>query len=98
MKIIAIQGDLLISKINKIPAGAKKREGKVLVWGEATGHAHQITAGEVFDYGTRLLFTAPVNTTIIHPDHDSIPLEKGDYEIVRQRQKSRKNMTALVVD
>lgn len=35
------QGDVLLKKINKLPAGCKKLDGKVLQLGEVTGHKHQ---------------------------------------------------------
>jgi len=98
MKIEGIQGDLLIVKINGIPAGAKRRNDKVLVYGEVTGHAHRLLDGEVFDYEDRILFTVPASTTIIHEEHDPLPLKKGDYEIIRQREYNRENMTRMVVD
>ena len=96
--IIMIQGDLLITKIDKIPSGAKKRENNILVWGEATGHAHRITAGSVYDHDDRILFTVPTGATIIHEDHGETPIEEGDYGVIRQRQKTGKDMTALVID
>jgi hypothetical protein len=96
---IAIQGDLFIIKIDKIPSGAKKRDNLILVEGESTGHAHRLSEGEVYDYQDRLLFTVPANATIIHEEHRIIPLpEKGTYEIIRQRQKSKDSMTKLVID
>ena len=98
MKPITIQGDLLITKIDKIPVGAIRRNDRVLVYGEATGHKHEITDGSVFGYQDRILMTVPTGTTIIHEDHFPVPLEKGDYEIVRQRQKTGKDMTALIID
>lgn len=94
----AIQGDLRIIKISNLPKNAKKREGKVLVYGEATGHAHKLSEGEVYELNDRILFTVPTGATIIHEEHYPIPLEKGDYEIIRQREYTKDNMTSLVID
>ena len=97
-KIIAIEGDLVFYKINKIPTKAKKRNDKVLVYGESTGHSHRITNGDVYDYEDRVLFSIPSYAEIVHEEHKPIPFEKGEYEVIRQRQKTGKDMVALVVD
>ena len=96
----AIQGDLMIIKLDKgIPKTAIKRPNNVLVEGETTGHAHRLSEGEVYDHQDRIIFTAPVGANIYHEEHDiyEIP-ETGDYEIIRQRQKTSRDMTQLVVD
>lgn len=99
MKIVGIQGDLLIVKIDKLPEEAKSREGKVLVFGEATGHAHRLVEGNVYEADDRILFTVPFQTEIIHEEHHPLPIvEKGTYEIIRQKEYKNKDMTALVVD
>lgn len=96
-KILHIQGDLRFIK-SEIAKKGKKRKDTVLVYGEVTGHKHYLSNGEVYDYGERLLFSVPFNTTVIHEEHNPIPFEKGDYEVVRQREYKSKDMTALVVD
>lgn len=96
-KILAIQGDLRFIKAKESRKG-KKRKDTVLVYGESTGHKHYLNDGEVYDYGERLLFSVPANTTIVHEEHNPIPFEKGDYEVIRQREYKSSNMTALVID
>lgn len=99
MKIVGIQGDLLILKTDQPLKGLKKREGKILVYGEVTGHAHQVIDGEVYEDGDRLFLQTTVPTSIIHEEHNPIPLEApGTYEIVRQREYKSEDMTELVVD
>ena len=99
MKTIGIQGDIRIIKIDTLPKGAKKRLGNILVEGESTGNAHRLVNGEVYELEDRILFTIPFPTTIIHDEHEPIPLEMpGVYEIKRQREYTKDNMTRLVVD
>lgn len=94
-----IQGDVFIIKVLKLPKGAKKKGTNILVEGESTGHAHRLREGEVFEYHNRLFLQTYVPTTIIHEEHDEIPIEvPGIYEIKRQRQYKGHNMTALVID
>lgn len=93
------QGDINIKKIDKLPKGATKREGNILVSGEATGHHHRVKDGEVYELGNRLFLQTIVPTDIIHEEHDPIPLETpGVYEIERQREYDSENMTRVVVD
>ena len=97
-KIIGIQGDIVVTRVDSIPEKAKKREGKVLVYGESTGHLHQIKDGEVYEIGNRLFFNTSFPTEIIHDEHNPIPVEKGSYEILRQREYTNKDAVRLVVD
>ena len=93
------QGDVLIKKIAKIPSGLSKRENRVLVEGEATGHCHKATAGDVYDGENGELFLQTITPTIIeHEEHDPIELPTGDYEIIRQREYTKDKMIRLVVD
>lgn len=39
------QGDVLFVKVAELPSGLVERKNNVLVEGEATGHAHRLTAG-----------------------------------------------------
>ena len=98
MKTIAIQGDLRIVKIDALPKTAKKREGKVLIYGESTGNMHAISDGEVYELRDRFFFSTPMPTTITHQEHFDIEVGEGVYEIKRQREYSGKDMTRLVVD
>lgn len=98
MKIIGIQGDLRIIKIDSISDKAIKKADNILLKGEVTGHAHRLTEGDVYNLGERILFTVPYRTEIIHDEHFSIPIEKGSYEIIRQREYKSKDMITLVVD
>lgn len=97
--IAGIQGDLMIVKVSKVPKTVKKRKGNVILEGESTGNAHRLKSGEVYEDGQSLYLQTIVPTTIIHEEHEEIPLEMpGVHEVVRQRQYDKDNMTKLVVD
>ncbi len=74
------QGDLLIRKIKKLPEQAKKRQGKILAEGEATGHKHELDLdGILYEKGGALYFSVPESETvtltrILHKKKDKIPI------------------------
>jgi hypothetical protein len=82
------QGDLLIVKVSAIPGGAAKRDSRVLAEGEATGHMHELTGGEVYEKNGTLYFTVNEEKAIslTHPEHGALTFEPGVYKVVRQRE------------
>lgn len=93
------QGDLLLTKIRELPAGLKPVKGSIVVRGEATGHAHQLTDGWVFTNRDGLLFLALTKKAeLIHQEHKPIKLDKGFYAVIRQREYTSKDMVQLVKD
>ena len=89
------QGDVLIRRVDTIPAAAKDvtPEGRVvLAHGEVTGHAHAIAE----KFGARELsfadaedvvrrFLAPLRRSPVrHEEHATIPLTADGHEIVQQ--------------
>lgn len=84
------QGDLLFIRQDTRPeADLTPRQSKVIVAGEATGHAHRLTAGTILETpdGTLyldLLYPAKV----VHEEHDPITLDSGFWLVVRQREYS----------
>lgn len=99
MKIVGVQGDLIIFSVDQIPKGLKKREGNVLVYGEVTHHAHRVNNADIWEQGDDL-YVQPFSSTIIeHEEHNPIPLEApGVYRISRQREYQSEDMTKLVID
>jgi hypothetical protein len=99
MKLYAIQGDIPIFKINKLPDGVIKKNTQILIEGESTGNYHRLVDGDVYELGDRLFIQTYQPTIIDHPEHAEIPLEMpGVYEIKRQREYSGENMTRVVID
>jgi len=87
-----VQGDILIEKCSKIPAGAKPVKpinGKhVIAEGEATGHAHTIdeSVGDIFELEGVLYLKAKQAGTIEHQEHAAQKITKGITRFVRQRE------------
>lgn len=84
-------GDVYLFEVTEIPNGAKrtKVDGDViLAYGEVTGHAHRISQKTVSlwdDDGQRYLnVEGPAYLT--HEEHHTIPLSKGVYRVVQQRE------------
>ena len=82
------QGDILFKEIASIPKKAKKRKGLVVAEGEATGHKHEFTNPQVslWEYDSKLYAQVPYPAEIIHPEHDRLIIEKGEYEIINERE------------
>lgn len=96
------QGDVLVRPTKKQPTAQATRvldNGQViLAYGEQTGHAHEVIgvdnadpvpAMELFEEpdGTRLLMVKR-DALIRHEEHGTIPLARGGYEVIRQREYS----------
>jgi hypothetical protein len=94
------QGDVLIVPVSEEtvpaePAGAPgvardSRGRLVLALGEATGHAHAVVGpGRLVPtegpHGPMLLHL-PAGGRVVHEEHAAIPLPKGWYRVVRQRE------------
>ena len=92
------QGDVLVKKIDHIPTGVIKKEDNIILEGEVTSHMHRLIGGDILLADTRIFLHVPEIGKIIHEEHFPIPLERGDYEVIRQRQYKSENMTELVVD
>ena len=99
MKLVGIQGDVVIWQVDKIPSSAKKQLGNVLVEGESTGHAHRVDNADIYRDGDRLYLQPVMPTIIEHEEHGEIPLQPEiSYEITRQKEYKNKDMTVLVTD
>ncbi|MER6446519.1 hypothetical protein DEJ51_03700 [Streptomyces venezuelae] len=94
------QGDVLIVPLDEsaVPAHAADadqvaRDGRgrmVLALGEVTGHAHAVVGPgrlvrEPGPFGPMLLHL-PDGGRVVHEEHAAIPLPKGWYRVVRQRE------------
>jgi hypothetical protein len=83
------QGDVLFLKVADLPAALIERKSNVLVEGEATGHAHRLTAGQIWQTGEGLLYLrAMAGSLIVHEEHAPIELEPGYWQVIRQREYS----------
>ncbi|MDT9682208.1 hypothetical protein RND61_08995 [Streptomyces sp. TRM76323] len=94
------QGDVLVVPLDEaaVPAHvadapAEPRDGRgrmVLALGEVTGHAHAVVGPGrlVWEPGASgpLLLHLPDGGRVVHEEHAAIPLPKGWYRVVRQRE------------
>lgn len=64
-------------------------KGNILAEGEVTGH-HHVAEGNVsvftIDWGRQMFAIAKEAAVITHPEHASIAIEPGIYQVVRQRE------------
>lgn len=80
------QGDVLVKRVKRVPEGAKKKEGRVVMEGEMTGHAHRLTAGELYEKDGQLYFGVPERADLVHEEHGTITFDEGCYQVIRQRE------------
>lgn len=94
------QGDILLKKIETMPDSVKESEDDVILKGEATGHAHRIVNGTIFTRsGTNQMYIeASVGAELVHEEHNTIPLEAGLYEVIRQREYDPDILSRYVED
>lgn len=90
------QGDVFVERVRSIPKGTRvKRDRRriVLAYGEVTGHAHAIVDREAelveTDLGERFLrVLAEGGVDLVHEEHSTITLPRGNYRVGRQREYS----------
>lgn len=92
------QGDVLIVPVpeesvpqHAVDAAGEPRDARgrmVLALGEVTGHAHALVApGKLVRTGAeRMLLHLPEGGRLSHEEHAAIPLPRGWYRVVRQRE------------
>lgn len=90
------QGDVLLVKTDKIPKESKEKKSNIVVEGEATGHAHRLLNGLVFETTKREFQLDPNEPTmwikatkgarLVHEEHGPIEIEIGFYIVIRQRE------------
>lgn len=77
------QGDVLITKIDKLPDGAKRIGGATVAEGEATGHHHTFAdtdAVELYEKDGVLFANVTREVPLVHQEHGAIVHEPGIYE------------------
>jgi hypothetical protein len=85
-------GDVLIASVDAIPRAAHAAQGHVLVRGEATGHAHRIddprSAQLLRHEGMLYLRVVADRASLVHEEHATIELPRGEYRVWQQREYS----------
>ena len=95
------QGDVLITKIDKLPTGLEKQKDLIIQHGESTGHAHRLNHGEIFFHPKeKVKYLRLVKEAIVsHEEHDPLTLPEGEYQIGIVREKGMfDDLIAPVVD
>jgi len=82
------QGDLLFVQMETLPEGdLVKRPSLMIVAGEATSHAHRLTAGTILEAPDGALYLELAEPTrVVHEEHDALTLDPGWWLVVRQRE------------
>ncbi len=90
------QGDILLTEIAQLPKDLSSVENGLLVIGESSNHGHYVVGegrvlkkGEdmyVSVHGTATLKHLKVNSKADTDEHAPIPLPKGTYQVIRQRE------------
>lgn len=63
------QGDVILEEIKRIPEGAKFLRKNVVVYGEVTGHAHEIDQADIYEKDGILYVKVIEENPMVHPDH-----------------------------
>jgi hypothetical protein len=84
------QGDLLfICQETRPEADLTARQSNVILAGEATGHAHRLTAGTILEAPDGTLYLdLPYTAKVVHEEHNPLILDPGLWLVVRQREYS----------
>jgi hypothetical protein len=87
------QGDVLLERVDNIPATAKRVERKgpiILAFGKATGHHHSIASAGVEEWvddaGVTYLDVQEAMAALVHQEHSIVDLPRGKYRKVQQRE------------
>ena len=91
------QGDLLLESIKKLPKTVQVKDG-VILRGIATGHAHTVKDGTVWKTKDTFYVKVLRKARLVHNEHKTIELPKGNYIVIRQKEYLSKDMSKVVVD
>ena len=83
-KFSARHGDIYLEQVNGIPKDSIKRESGIILSGGATGHAHKLVNGIIFDNGGTAYIQTLDDAAIVHEEHNTIELPIGSYVVIRQ--------------
>lgn len=85
------QGDVLLVEVDKLPEDAKKI-GKIVQYGEATGHAHKVIESDVYAVDTnghvKKYVVFPPNVDVDRMEHEEHPatvIKRGNTGILEVR-------------
>jgi len=82
-------GDVWLETVDTLPSQSRPKRGRVVAYGEVTGHAHALTEdGLLYEApdGTVYIRVPQNGTTLTHEEHHPISLAPGVYQVRIQRQ------------
>ena len=86
------QGDVFVQRVAGIPSKAALQVEAVLAEGELTGHQHRILdplSARLFRHGEYFYLDVVDDfAQLVHDEHATIWLERGQYRVWRQREYS----------
>ena len=94
-------GDLLLVRVETIPAQAKRVKTKTLAEGEATGHHHRLEGPGALcltPTGELYLKAPKAGSAVIHEEHARIALPPGNYRVIIQREYVPQSVPRRVID
>ena len=92
------QGDVMVEACDPKELAGTKETKAVLALGEATGHHHRLVGGNVFTKNGAMFLDVKKTAKLVHEEHHAIPLSKGKYAVIRQREYVSADMVKVVVD
>lgn len=94
------QGDILLKPISNIPKNTTKKD-LILAHGEITGHCHQFLDTinvTCYELQQQQFVDVYQDSELVHNEHDTLLIESGKYEVIRQREVDLLNEIRKVVD
>jgi hypothetical protein len=83
-------GDVVIQSVSMIPGTPAPLPHATLAHGEITGHSHRIENPadvELYEVdGTLYLRVKSATASLVHQEHATLQIPKGDYKVWRQRE------------
>ena len=102
------QGDILLIPVDAVPEGLRevpRDKGRiVLAEGEETGHLHAIASPDAIFKAEDLesiehrFLEVEAEVALTHPEHDTLTVAPGNYEVRRQREYSEAGGIRVVAD
>jgi hypothetical protein len=68
-------GDVLLLTPVTLPSTATVKTGNIVAEGEATGHAHRLEGGTIYEDDGRMFITAGDRASMTHEEHGTRTLE-----------------------
>jgi len=94
------QGDVLLTKISKLPKGLVKKD-KVIALGEVTGHSHRFESEAVCvfkDKKGKQYVDVQQEAELVHEEHENLQIPKGKYVVSPQREVDLLGQVRQVMD